>query len=118
MAQLRQDYQKFVDRDTEVVAVGPEDSRTFGQYWQKEQIPFVGLPDPDHTVADLYGQEVNPLKLGRMPVQMVIDKTGKIRYAHYGRSMSDIPPNEEILALLDGLNQEVYNDNSISEGRK
>lgn len=106
MAQLRQDYQKFVDRDAEVIAVGPEDRQTFAQYWEKEQMPFPGLPDPTHTVADLYGQEVNLIKLGRMPAQVVIDKKGKIRYAHYGRSMSDIPPNDEILALLDDLNLE------------
>jgi peroxiredoxin len=106
MAQLRQDYQKFVERDAEVIAVGPEDRQTFAQYWEKEQMPFVGLSNPDHTVADLYGQEVNLIKLGRMPAQVVIDKKGKIRYAHYARSMSDIPPNDEILALLDDLNQE------------
>jgi len=106
MAQLRQDYQKFVDRGAEVIAVGPEDRRTFAQYWEREQMPFVGLPNPDHTVADLYGQEVNLVKLGRMPAQIIIDKKGKIRYAHYGQSMSDIPPNAEILALLDDLNQE------------
>ena len=106
MAQLRQDYQKFLDRGTEVVAVGPEDSQTFGQYWREEQMPFVGLPDPDHIVADLYGQEVNLIKLGRMPAQMVIDKKGEVRYAHYGNSMSDIPPNDEILALLDELNRD------------
>jgi peroxiredoxin len=106
MAQLRQDYQKFAERGAEVIAVGPEDRQTFAQYWEKEQMPFVGLPNPDHTVADLYGQEVNLVKLGRMPAQVVIDKKGKIRYVHYGRSMSDIPPNDEILVLLDELNQE------------
>ena len=106
MAQLRQDYQKFVDRDAEVVAVGPENRRKFTKYWRKKQMPFVGLPDPDHTVANLYGQEYRLLHLGRMPAQIVIDKKGEIRYAHYARSMRDIPPNEEILALLDELNRE------------
>ena len=27
MAQLRQDYQKFVDRNTEVITIGPEDTK-------------------------------------------------------------------------------------------
>ena len=88
------------------MAIGPEGPEAFGQYWRQEQMPFVGLPNADHTVADLYGQEVNPLKLGRMPAQLVVDEKGRIRYAHYGRSMSDIPANDEILALLDGLNRE------------
>ena len=106
MAQLRQDYQKFVDRDAEVVAVGPENRQKFVKYWQKKQMPFVGLPAPDHTAADLYGQEYELLHLGRMPAQIVIDKKGEIRYAHYARSMRDIPPNEELLALLDDLNRQ------------
>jgi peroxiredoxin Q/BCP len=106
MAQLRQDYQEFVDRDAAILVVGPEDRAAFEQYWHKESLPFVGLPDPDHTVADLYGQQVKLLKLGRMPAMMVIDKTGQIRHSHYGHSMQDIPPNARVLSLLDDLNRE------------
>jgi peroxiredoxin len=50
MAQLRQDYPQFVARDIEVVVVGPEDARAFADYWQKESLPFIGLPDPTHSV--------------------------------------------------------------------
>lgn len=106
MAQLRQDYQKFVDRGAEVVVVGPDGETAFQNYWQKEDLPFVGLADPTHTVAQRYGQEVKLLRLGRMPALMVIDKAGQVRYAHYGGSMSDIPPNAEILGIVDELNQE------------
>ena len=106
MAQLRQGYPEFVSRDAEIVVVGPEDQKAFATYWQDERIPFVGLPDPKHTVLKLYGQEVNLFKLGRMPAQVIVDKTGQARYVHYGHSMSDIPSNEELLALLDTINQE------------
>jgi peroxiredoxin len=106
MAQLRQDYQKFVERGAEIVVVGPDDQRAFQDYWRKEGLPFVGLADPTHTVARRYGQEVRLLKLGRMPALMVIDKAGQVAYKHYGGSMSDIPPNPQILAILDELNQE------------
>ena len=41
-----------------------------------------------------------------MPLVCVVDKHGRIRYAHYGTSMSDIPPNEKLLAVIDELNQE------------
>jgi peroxiredoxin len=106
MAQLRQDYPEFVARDTEVVVVGPEDARAFAAYWQKESLPFVGLPDPKHSVLKLYGQEVKLFKFGRMPAQVLIDKAGVARFVHYGHSMSDIPPNEEILALIDEIHSE------------
>ena len=104
MAQLRQDYPQFVARDIEVVVVGPEGARAFSDYWQKESLPFIGLPDPTHSVLKLYGQEVNLFKLGRMPAQVLIDKAGIARFVHYGHSMSDIPKNEEILALGDEIN--------------
>jgi peroxiredoxin Q/BCP len=104
MAQLRQDYPQFVARDIEVVVVGPEDARAFAEYWQKESLPFIGLPDPTHCVLKLYGQEVNLFKLGRMPAQVLIDKAGVARFVHYGHSMSDIPKSEQILALGDEMN--------------
>ena len=104
MAQLRQDYAQFVARNIEVVVVGPEDAKAFAAYFAKESLPFIGLPDPTAGVLKLYGQEVNLFKLGRMPAQVLIDKAGVARYVHYGHSMSDIPENEELLALSDEIN--------------
>lgn len=86
------------------MAIGPNAAVTFKQYWAKERIPFIGLPDADHTVARRYRQEVNLFKLGRMPLNCVIDAKGYVRFAHYGRSMSDIPLNEELLQVIDELN--------------
>ncbi len=106
MAQLRQDYDAFVERGAEVVVIGPEGREAFADYWKKEDLPFVGLPNPEHSVLKLYGQEIKLFKMGRMPAQVIVDRTGKARYVHYGHSMEDIPPNEELLALLDALNQE------------
>jgi peroxiredoxin len=104
MTQLRQDYPKFVERDAEILVVGPESPQAFARWWQERRMPFVGLPDPKHEVARLYGQEVNWLKLGRMPALLVIDKAGRIRYRHYADNMSDIPGNAEVLGILDELN--------------
>jgi len=67
-------------------------------------MPFPGLPDPEHTVAKLYGQQVKLLKLGRLPAQLVIDKEGLIRFVHHGNSMADIVENDTIITLLDKLN--------------
>jgi peroxiredoxin len=104
MAQLRQDYQEFVSRDAQVVVVGPEDARSFEQYWRQHSLPFSGLPDPKGSVLKLYGQEIDLFKLGRMPAQVIIDKAGVARFVHYGHAMSDIPENAEILAQLDKIN--------------
>ena len=105
LAQLRRDYQLFKDRDSEVIAVGPEGPGHFKSYWQSNDLPFIGLPDPDYSVLKLYGQEVNLFKLGRLPAQVIIDRDGIARFVHYGKSMSDIPSNKELLALLDSINE-------------
>jgi peroxiredoxin Q/BCP len=106
MAQLRRDYDAFVERGAEVIVIGPEGKEAFADYWEKENLPFVGLPDPEHTVLKLYGQEIKLFKMGRMPAQVIVDRTGAARYVHYGHDMEDIPPNEELLTLLDTLDQE------------
>jgi len=105
MAQLRKDYQEFVQRGAKVVVVGPENADAFAAYFSKNDLPFIGLPDPKSSVLKLYGQEVNLFKLGRMPAQVIMDKAGIARFVHYGHSMSDIPENAEVLALLDQLNK-------------
>ena len=104
MARLRDGYGQFTSREAEILAIGPDSLPVFQQYWTKEGIPFSGLPDPDHSVARTYRQEVNLFKLGRMPLNCVVDAKGYVRFAHYGKSMSDIPTNDELLHVIDELN--------------
>ncbi|MBI9049971.1 MAG: redoxin domain-containing protein [Anaerolineaceae bacterium] len=106
MAQLRHDQYQFISKKTEIIIIGPENASAFTKYWQENHLSFIGLPDPTHSVLKLYGQEVNLFKLGRMPAQMVVDKQGTLRFIHYGHSMSDIPQNAELLALLEKINSE------------
>jgi peroxiredoxin len=108
MAQLRQNYDKFKAAEAEVIVVGPEAAEAFRKYWENESLPFIGLPDPNHRVLKLYGQEVNLFKLGRMPAQVIIDKSGQVRFVHYGKSVPDIPESEATLAILDEINQELH----------
>ncbi len=100
---MRQDYKRFVKLNTEIVVVGPENAESFEKYWINEDLPFIGLPDPEHVVLKLYGQKVAIFKLGRMPAQMLVDTSGMLRYVHYGHSMADIPSNQEILNLIKQL---------------
>jgi peroxiredoxin len=105
MAQLRQDYQEFVKQQTQIIVVGPDTVQAFTEYWRKNDLPFIGLPDPNAKVLKLYGQEVNLFKLGRMPAQVIVDMDGTARFVHYGHAMSDIPTNKELLDLLDQVNE-------------
>lgn len=97
---MRRDYQRFQQLQTEIIVIGPEDAEAFRNYWLKEDLPFIGLPDPEHTVLTLYGQEVKLFKLGRLPALMLIDTAGMLQYVHYGDSMADIPSDDAILDLI------------------
>ena len=101
MARLRDGYAEFTERDAEILAIGPDTLERFVSYWGENNIPFPGLPDPNKQVSKLYKQEVNLFKLGRMPAQVIVDKGGVARYVHYGKSMADIPQNQDVLDILD-----------------
>jgi peroxiredoxin len=117
MAQLRHDHDEFLKRDVVVIVIGPENAEKFEAYFDHHNLPFIGLPDPKHTILKRYGQEVKLFKFGRLPAQLLIDKQGVARYVHYGRSMSDIPSNVEILALADELNHESRVERSASSSQ-
>ncbi len=104
MAQLRRDFAEFKKRGTVILVVGPENAASFARYFKENDLPFTGLPDPSHSVLTLYGQEFKLLKFGRMPAQVLMDRAGMARFAHYGQDMTDIPTNAEIFALIDEIN--------------
>ena len=103
MAQLRDDFNDFLELDTVIVVLGPEGPEQFSRYWRDNNLPFIGLPDPKHTVLKLYGQEIKLFKWGRMPAMLIIDKMGIVRFVHYGHDMSDIPDNNDVLKTIKDL---------------
>lgn len=118
MAQLRRDIDEFTERNTAVVVVGPENAAEFSSYFSEHKLPFIGLPDPKHQVLRKYGQEIKIFKLGRMPAQVLVDKQGVARFVHYGHSMSDIPPNDEVLASIDEMNARTAEEEAALEQEK
>ncbi|MDD2558755.1 MAG: redoxin domain-containing protein [Desulfuromonas sp.] len=102
MAQLRRHAQEFSALKVRVVIVGPEKTAAFAAYWNKAGLDdvalnFVGIPDPEHQILNLYAQPNRLLRLGRMPMQVLIDQTGVLRWKHIGSSMADIPALEIVL---------------------
>ena len=104
---MRDDYAAFSARDAQIICIGPDNAQAYQRHWAENKLPYLGLPDPRHQVSNLYGQEWNIFKLGRVPALMLVDKDGQIRYQHYGDSMKDIPENSLILGMLDKINHEI-----------
>jgi peroxiredoxin Q/BCP len=105
LARLCDGYAEFTTRNAEILAIGPDPREKFIGFWEANNLPYPGLPDPQTQVAKLYKQEVNLFKLGRMPLNAIVDRGGFIRFIHYGYSMSDIPDNESLLQVIDELNK-------------
>ncbi len=100
---MRDDYAKFTERNAQIVVVARHDAMKMKSFWLEYKLPFTGIPDPDAKLGNLYHQQKKLLKLGLMPAMFVIGKDGKIAFAYYSNSMSDIPKNEDVLKVLDGL---------------
>lgn len=100
---MKKDFKEFASKNATVVVVAPHTASEVAEYWKKEALPMIGVPDEDGHLAGLYGQEWKLLKLGRMPALFVIDRKGMLAFAQYGTSMADIPDNSEILRIIGGL---------------
>ena len=100
---MKQDFREFTSRNTTIVVVAPHSAEKVEKFWKEEELPMIGVPDKDGKLARLYGQEWKLLKLGRMPALFVVDRKGALAFAQYGKSMSDIPENIEMLKVLDAL---------------
>jgi len=92
-----------MDRKVQIVVIAPHETAKVKTYWEKESLPFIGIPDADETLGKLYGQEWNLIKLGRMPALFIIDQKGEIAFAQYAKNMADIPENSDLFKILEGL---------------
>jgi len=91
--------------DTELYAILPdnlENAKKFESEYAKEYPVYY---DDKKKVNKMLNQEIKPLKFGRMPALLIIDKQAIIRYAYYSDSMDDIPKIEEIFDILKDLNK-------------
>jgi peroxiredoxin len=98
---MKKDYNKFVSKNASVVVVTPHDAEKTLNYFSKNNLPFYGIPDPEHKVANLYKQQWKILKLGLMPALFIIDRVGKILFSYYSKSMKDIPANNVVIGMLE-----------------
>jgi peroxiredoxin Q/BCP len=97
---MRDDYARFRALGTEIVVVTRHDAAAMRAHWHKERLPYLGIADEQGRITARFGQQWKLHKLGRMPAQLIIDCAGTVAFAHYGASMSDIPDNARMLALI------------------
>ena len=98
----------FKNLDTEIYPILVDtQSHAKGMYkaYAKRAFPIYYDQSDEKIAKSVLNQEWKFFKLGRMPALLVVDKQQIIQYAHYGDSMSDIPRNQEIIAVLEEINK-------------
>lgn len=100
---MKQDIRQFADKHAQIIVIAPHGKAKVKTYWEKENLPYIGIPDSDGTLGKLYGQEWNLIKLGRMPGLFIVDQKGEMAFAQYAKNMADIPENNKLFQILDGL---------------
>lgn len=100
---MKKDFNGFTDRHAQIVVFAPHEPETVKAYWQKEDLPFIGVPDPDGQLGKRFGQEWHLFKLGRMPAMLIVDPKGTVIFSQYAKHMADIPENRVVFRILEGL---------------
>ena len=97
---MRDDYGEFQRRETEMVALAKDSLENASGYFQRKDMPFPCLADPEGRVYRQYGVESRALSLGQRPGLFIVDREGVVRYAYLGTQQWQIPPNSEVLRQL------------------
>jgi peroxiredoxin Q/BCP len=100
---LRDRHEDFKQRGAAIIAVAPDTLENARRYFEKNDIPFPALPDPDRRVFRQYDVKSAMISLGQRPAMFILDKEGTVRYAYLGWQQWEIPTIDETLEQLDAL---------------
>ncbi len=100
---MRDSIEEFEKRDAQLLAIAPDSLESAQAYFQRNDIPFPCLADPDREVYRRYDVQSALVSLGQRPGLFIVDGEGVVRYAYPGWQQWEIPSVEETLRQLDGL---------------
>ncbi len=100
---MRDSIEEFEKRGVQLLAIAPDSLEHAQGYFQRNDIPFPCLADPDRQVYRQYDVKSALVSLGQRPGLFIVDGDGVVRYAYLGWQQWEIPSVEETLRELDGL---------------
>ena len=100
---MRDNIAEFEKRDAQLLAIAPDSLENAQSYFQRKEIPFPCLADPDQEVYRQYDVKSALVSLGQRPGLFIVDGEGMVRYAYLGWQQWEIPSVEDTLRQLDGL---------------
>lgn len=102
MAQLRQDYQKFSELNTEILVMVPNGPKMIERHIKQFNTLYRIMIDKGSKIAAQYFQIRKFFAFGT-PTVFLVNQDGEIIYAHYANSLLAEPDNNEPLKLLVNL---------------
>jgi peroxiredoxin Q/BCP len=100
---LREDYERFTALGAEILAISAESPQRSEAYLRSHPLPYPTLVDADHEVFDAYDVTSRLISLGQRPALFVVDAEGVVRFEEVGAQQYNIPPNEQVLKVLESL---------------
>ena len=100
---MRDSIAEFDKRDAQLLAIAPDSLEHAQIYFERNEIPFPCLADPEREVYRQYDVKSALVSLGQRPGLFIVDGEGVVRYAYLGWQQWEIPSVEETLRQLDGL---------------
>lgn len=100
---MRDRIAEFEERGAQVIAVAPDTLEHAQAFFQRNDIPFPCLADPDRKVFRQYDVKSAMISLGQRPGVFIIDKDGAVASAYLGSQQWEIPSIEDTLAELDRI---------------
>ena len=86
-----------------MLAIAPDTVENARGYFQRNDIPFPCLPDPDRAVYRRYDVKSAMVSLGQRPGLFILDGEGIVRFAYLGWQQWEIPTIDQTLEQLDAL---------------
>ena len=100
---MRDRIAEFQQRGVQILAIAPDSIENAQSYFQRNDIPFPCLADPERKVFRQYDVKSAIVSLGQRPGLFVIDGEGVVRYAYLGWQQYEIPSVDETLKQIDAL---------------
>ena len=100
---MRDDIGRFTEAGARVVAIAPDTLDGVEKFVRDNGYPFSLLADTDHAVFDAYDVVATLMSLGQRPALFVVDRDGVVRFDSIGTQQWQIPSNDNVLAVLEGV---------------
>jgi len=95
--------EEFEKRDAQLLAIAPDTLERAQTHFQRNEIPFPCLDDPDRQVYRQYDVNSSLISLGQRPGLFIVDRAGVVRYTYVGWQQWEIPSVQDTLRELDAL---------------